>query len=344
MSNQVGWAVVGSSTFALDYVVPAIRSQPDCELRAIVSRQPGPVRDLLGDDPVTVTSRLADLPGLGAEVVHLVVPAQLHRSLTLESLAAGCHVLVEKPMAVSRDEGQEMAAASRAARRLLAVGSCMAWSPVLARAGDLLRQGVLGPVWHAGISIAFDTGAHRGWRNLTSTADGGGALHDLGSHAIDAAIRLFGDVAEVTASLRTTLPGHVSDDLASLMLGHVSGVTSHLEVAFNHDCNHLSVTGSAGRLSSSAWLGRQFAGDLQRHPGQPGAAPPGSGPAGVIDEMPGAPVTNVLALQAGEVAAAIRSGQIPRNADVRTGLQVMAVIDAAIQSSAGQRAVSVSAG
>jgi predicted dehydrogenase len=60
--------------------------------------------------------------------------------------------------------------------------------------------------------------------------------------------------------------------------------------------------------------------------------------------MPGAPVTNVLALQAGEVAAAIRSGQIPRNADVRTGLQVMAVIDAAIQSSAGQRAVSVSAG
>jgi predicted dehydrogenase len=344
MSNQVGWAVVGSSSFALDYVVPALRSQPDCELRAIVSRRPGPVRDRLGDHAVPVTSRLSDLPGLGADVVHLVVPAQLHRSLTLESLAAGCHVLVEKPMAVSRAEGQEMAAAAQAARRLLAVGSCMAWSPVLARAGDLLRSGALGPVWHAGISIAFDTGAHRGWRNLTTTAAGGGALHDLGSHAIDAAIRLFGDVAEVTASLRATLPGHVSDDLASLMLGHVSGVTSHLEVAFNHDCNHLSVTGSAGRLSSSEWLGRQFAGDLVRYPGQQGAAQPGAGPGGGIDEMPGAPVVNVLALQAGEVAAAIRAGRAPRNADLPTGLQVMAVVDASIRSSAGQRSVRLRTG
>ena len=247
MSNQVGWAVVGSSSFALDWVVPAIRSRPDCELRAIVSRQPGPVAERLGDDRVAVTSRLSDLPGLGAEVVHLVVPAQLHRSLTLDSLALGCHVLVEKPMALSQAEGRQMAAAAQAADRLLAVGSCMAWSPVLSRAGDLLRQGVLGPVWHAGISIGFDTGARRGWRNLTSTADGGGVLHDLGAHAIDAVIRLFGDVAEVTASLRATLPGHVSDDRASLMLGHVSGVTSHLELAFTHDCNHLSVTGSAWR-------------------------------------------------------------------------------------------------
>jgi predicted dehydrogenase len=344
MSKKVGWAVVGSSTFALDWVVPAIRSQPDCELAAIVSRQPGPVRDRLGDDRVAVTSRLSDLPGLGVEVVHLIVPAQLHRSLTLDTLALGCHVLVEKPMAVSRAEGQEMAAAAQAADRLLAVGSCMAWSPVLARAGDLLRQGVLGPVWHAGISIAFDTGARRGWRNLTSTAAGGGVLHDLGAHAIDAVIRLFGDVAEVTASLRATLPRHVSDDLASLMLGHVSGVTSHLELAFTHDCNHLSVTGSAGRLSSSEWLGRRFAGDLERRSREPDAAPIDAGPGGVIDEMPDAPVSDVLALQAGEVAAAIRAGRTPQHADGPTALQVMAVIDAAIQSSAGKRAVSLSTG
>jgi predicted dehydrogenase len=345
MTAPVGWAVVGSSEFALDYVVPAIRSRPDCAVRAVVSRQPGRVRDRLGGDGITVTSRLADLPGLGADVVHLVVPNQLHRGMTLESLALGCHVLVEKPMALSLAEAREMAAAAGAAGRLLAVGSCMAWSPVLVRAADLLRDRVLGPVWHAGISAGFDTGEQRGWRQLTATTRGGGVLNDLGAHAIDAAIRLFGDIAEVTAALRTTLPRHQSDDTASLMLGHLSGVTTHLELAFTHGCNHLAVTGTAGRLSSAEWLGRRFAGNLMRHCDPADAARSGGAPGGTVNELPGAPVTDVLARQAGEVAAAIRDGRRPApHADVGTALRVMAVIDAAIESSAGKRTVHLSAG
>jgi predicted dehydrogenase len=344
MTRPLGWAVVGSSEFALDYVVPAIRSQGGGEVRAIVSRQPGRVRERLKADDIPVTSRLADLPGLGADVVHLVVPNQLHRPLTLESLELGRHVLVEKPMALCSAEAREMSAAAEAAGRLLAVGSCMAWSPVLTRAADLLRDQMLGQVWHAEISAGFDTGERRGWRQLTATAAGGGVLHDLGAHAIDAMIRLFGDVAEVTARLRTTLPRHESDDTASLMLGHVSGVTSHLELAFTHGCNHMAVTGSAGRLSSQEWLGRRFVGDLVRHPDQADAARFGMTPDDAVDELPGAPVTDVLALQAAEVAAAIGAGRSPRGADTGTALQVMTVIEAAIESSAGKRTLSLSTG
>jgi predicted dehydrogenase len=343
MTNPVGWAVVGSSEFALDYVVPAIASQPGCAVRAVVSRRPGRLRDRLAADGIAVTDRLGDLPGLGVDVVHLVVPNQLHLRLTLESLALGRHVLVEKPMALSAEQAAEMAAAASAAGRLLAVGSCMAWSPAITRAAELLAAGALESVMHGEISAGFDTDDQRGWRQLTPTAGGGGVLYDLGAHAIDAMIRLFGDVAEVTASLRTTLPRHVSDDTASLMLAHQTGSTSHLELAFTHGCNQLSVTGSGGHLSSQEWLGRRFAGDLVLRTGQPDAKRFGRGAAAerATDELPSAPVVDVLALQAKEIAAAVRDGGPAPHADIGTAMQVMRVIDAAVASSAGKRTVSL---
>jgi predicted dehydrogenase len=352
MTGPVGWAVVGSSEFALDYVVPAIRSQPGSVLRAIVSRDPARVRGRLrasnsngdGNGELAVTADLDDLPGLGTDVVHLVVPNQLHHPLTRHCLALGRHVLVEKPMALSLAEAEEMTAAAAAAGLLLAVGSCMAWSPAITRAGDLLRAGMLGQAEHAGLAAGFDTGDQRGWRQLTSTAGGGGVLNDLGAHAIDAAIRLFGAVGEVSARLRTTLPRHESDDTASLMLGHVTGVTSHLELAFTHGCNQLSVTGTGGRLASAEWLGRRFAGDLVRYPDQADASRFGEVADGAVDELAGAPVTDVLARQAAEVAAAIREKRTPEHADVQTALQVMAVIHAAIQSSGQRRMVSIDHG
>jgi predicted dehydrogenase len=339
MSDPVGWAVVGSSEFALDYVVPAVASQRGCAVRAVVTRRPGQLRDRLAADGIAVTDRLGDLPGLGVDVAHLVVPNDLHLDLTLECLALGRHVLVEKPMALTAGEARQMAAA--AAGRLLAVGSCMAWSPTITRAAELLAAGALGNVMHGEISVGFDTEDQRGWRQLTPTSGGGGVLYDLGAHAIDAMIRLFGDVAEVNASLRTNLPRHVSDDTASLMLVHRTGITSHLELAFTHGCNQLSVTGTGGHLTSDEWLGRRFVGDLVLRTGQPDAKRFGRGQEreGVTDELRGAPVVDVLALQAGEIAAAIRHGAPAPHADIGTALQVMAVIDAAVESSAGKRAV-----
>lgn len=344
MREPLGWAIVGSSEFALDYVVPAIRSEERSQLRAIVSRDPGRVRDLIRDDGIAVTADLADLPGLSVDVVHLVVPNDQHLPLALKCFSLGCHVLVEKPMALSAAAGREMAAAAGTAGRALAVGSCMAWSPVITRAGDLVRSGLLGQVSHAEISAGFDTADWRGWRQLTATQAGGGVLNDLGAHAIDAVIRLFGSVAEVTASLRTTLPRHVSDDSASLMLRHAGGVTSHVELAFTHGCNHLSVTGSTGRLSGHEWLGRRFTGHLLRHHDEASAARFDGGPDYQVDELGSGPVTDVLARQAGEIAAALLDGTPVLHADVGTALQVLAVIEAAVRSSDEKRTVLLSTG
>lgn len=333
--EPVRWAVVGSSEFALRSVVPAIRASSGVQLCAVVTRDPARVSATGQFDDVLVTSRLDDLIGVGVEIVHLVVPNEHHLPMTLECFSLGLNVVVEKPMALSQTEAERMVAAASASQRMLAVGSCMAWSPAVTRAGELIDDGVLGTVFHAEISAAFDTGTFRGWRQLTRTSEGGGVLNDLGAHAIDAAIRLLGPIQDVSAALSTTLPNHVADDTAVLTLRHVGGAVSGLHLAFTHGCNDFSITGANGRLTSREWLGRRFAGQLSREPETADSSRFDEAQAHpVVNELAGSPVVDVVARQVDEVSAAIRLGTPLNHADVETAMHVMAVIEAACRSSA----------
>ena len=157
-------------------------------------------------------------------------------------------------------------------------------------------------------------------------------LFDLGAHAVDALVRLFGPIRRISAALETYLPDHASDDTASLTFQHENGVCSYAHVAFTHGCNELSITGGRGRLTSREWLGRRFRGDLRietladasKFDTRPRAAEVG------LDH---AEVTDVVALQAREVSEAVRGNYSPAHADLQTALHVTAVLEAAIRSS-----------
>jgi predicted dehydrogenase len=330
--RPVRWAIVGSSEFALEWVLPALQAASGAAPVAIVSRDPGRVRSRLrGDEPV-VTARLEALPGLGVDVVHVITPNDLHLPLTLEALSLGLDVVVEKPMALSVPEALAMEEAANERGRLLAVGSCMAWSPVIEASRRIVDAGGIGAVSHASISTGFDASGLTGWRLTLTTDDGGGVLNDLGPHAVDALVRLLGPVESVSARVETTLPSLVADDTAALLLRHGSGATSFVHVSFTHACNDLRVTGSSGHLTSGEWLGRRFAGDLTWATADRGAAefeahehPPAA-------DLQALTATDVLQCQAEEVSAAIRAGVSPAHAAVADGLHVMQVLAASLRS------------
>jgi predicted dehydrogenase len=336
--EPVRWAIVGGSDFALTAVVPALGQAAGATLAAVVSRRPDDVREALNDPSIIVTSQLSDLDDLGVDVVHLIVPNVLHRPLTVECLTAGYHVLVEKPMALSVGEAVVMAGAARDRGLMLAVGSNMAWSPVIMQAQAAVEAGRIGVVRHAEISVGFNTGKTRGWRQHTPTVAGGGALYDLGAHCIDGLVRILGPVRTVSALLRTTLPDHVSDDTAVLLLEHASGATSYIHTTFTHGCNQLVVTGDAGRLTSSEWLGRTFAGNLRLESSADAAtfARPDENAPMEFDLA----TTDVCRRQAEAVSTALRGNHRPEKAEADHGQHVVAVITAAIDSSTrgnGQR-------
>jgi predicted dehydrogenase len=81
------------------------------------------------------------------DIVSVVAPTRLHRELALAALRAGAHVLVEKPIAATRDEALEMIAAAEDAGRLLSVGHIERFNPAIRELQRRLADGELGRIF-----------------------------------------------------------------------------------------------------------------------------------------------------------------------------------------------------
>ncbi len=118
-------------------------------------------------------------------VVHVVTPPATHARLAVQLLDAGVHVLVEKPMALTVAEADQMLAASRRAGRYLTVDHNRWFDPVVQHARALLESGRLGAL----IGVEVFQGAAAGEAEIPGGNDGhwkaalpGGALYDLAPH------------------------------------------------------------------------------------------------------------------------------------------------------------------
>jgi UDP-2-acetamido-3-amino-2,3-dideoxy-glucuronate N-acetyltransferase len=76
--------------------------------------------------------------------IAIAAPAELHKTLTLQGLAAGKHVYVEKPLALSVSDGEAMRDAARTAGKTLMVGHLLQYHPVFVALRDMVRAGELG--------------------------------------------------------------------------------------------------------------------------------------------------------------------------------------------------------
>ena len=120
-------------------------------------------------------------------------PPALHAEHAVVALAAGSHVLCEKPMAIRAADAERMLAAAAGARRFLAIGMTRRMATGLLEARALIASGALG----GSLRFVYRDGAVYDWPVSTSApfnrvTAGGGALIDLGSHAIDYLTALFG--------------------------------------------------------------------------------------------------------------------------------------------------------
>lgn len=144
------------------------------------------------------------------DVVDICTPGDSHTEIALAALAAGKHVLCEKPLANSVEEAEEMAVAAEEARAA-GVRSMVAFNyrrvPALALARQLVADGRLGRIHQVRAQYLqdwlVDPEFPLAWR-LRKDRAGSGALGDLGAHSIDAAQYLTGQrISSVGALLET---------------------------------------------------------------------------------------------------------------------------------------------
>jgi predicted dehydrogenase len=127
------------------------------------------------------------------DVVSVCTPNKFHKDLTLMALAAGCHVLCEKPMAMNAAEGREMLAAAERAGRRLMINFSFRFTAQSRALKAQVDGGVFGEfyfgrsVWHRRRGMP----GFGGWFGTKALA-GGGPLIDLGVHRLDLALWLMG--------------------------------------------------------------------------------------------------------------------------------------------------------
>jgi predicted dehydrogenase len=141
---------------------------------------------------------MARLDGVEAAVV--VTPHPRHRDGALAAFEAGCHALVEKPMAISTAQCDEMDAAAKKAGKILSVVSQRRWFPACRRVREAIDEGKLGRPCLSQLTILGwrDEAYYRSdpWRG-TWDAEGGGILINQAAHQIDLMYWLMGPAAEI---------------------------------------------------------------------------------------------------------------------------------------------------
>jgi predicted dehydrogenase len=164
------------------------------------------------------------------DAVVIGTPNALHAPQSIASLDAGKHVLVEKPMAVSVAECDAMIATARGSGASLMVAHCWRFHPGVLTMHGRIAAGELGE-----IVKTRGYGVHAGWGPSGWFVDralaGGGALVDMGVHAIDTARFLLGDPSpeRVCAAIGTRYGDYDVDDDGILLISWSQGTNSVVE-------------------------------------------------------------------------------------------------------------------
>ena len=204
----------------------------------------------------------------GIEAVAIVTPNHTHYAIASAFLAAGIHVICDKPMTVSVEEAESLQEAARNAGRILAVTYNYTGYPMVRQARTIIERGDLGVIRVVQVQyaqdwlsepIVTDGQKQAAWRTDPSKSGAGGCIGDIGTHAYHLACFVTGlELEALCADLSTFVDGRRLDDNAHLLLRFTSGARGMLwasQVAAGDENNlQLRVYGDKGGL---AWRQEQ---------------------------------------------------------------------------------------
>jgi len=270
-SFRVG--VVGTGWGALVHV-PAYRIVEGFEVAAICGRTPSrleTVSERLGVTDIS-TDWTSFVQRDDLDVISVATAVELQRDVALAALAAGKHVVCEKPLGLSSAETAEMAEAAEASDRATATCFELRWKPDRLRIRDLVREGGLGTPYFCRLTHSYDywhpsRGLQSEW--MYDLSLGGGYLAGLVSHDIDWVVDMFGRPVQVCADVRTTISSRetadgrtldvTADDTSILLLRMESGALVELSATTMgaHTAGwQFEAMGSEGTVTASA-IGRR---------------------------------------------------------------------------------------
>src|SRR5271156_38499 len=244
----VRWGVLGVAKIATEKVIPAMQRGEVSRIAAIASRDPERARAAAAalGIPKAHGSYEALLADPDIDAIYNPLPNELHVPWTERALAAGKHVLCEKPIALDADEARRLVAARDRSGRLVAEAFMVRYHPQWRRAHEIVRAGEIGEVGAVQTLFSYRL---EDPTNIRNKPPGGGGLYDIGCYAILTARYIFGaEPSRVVATIDWD-PKFKTDRLASALL-EFPGVRHLTFTAGTQKSAHQRVTivGEAGRI------------------------------------------------------------------------------------------------
>lgn len=252
--KKIRWALVGASTIAREWMIDAIRNQPDGEVHAVVSSSAERGRKFAEEFhiPASYTTIDAALADPLIDAVYISTTNEHHHAQTLAAIAAKKHVLCEKPLALLLAEAQEMVTASRKAGVVLGTNHHLRNAASHRKLRELIKAGAIGkPLFARVFHSVYLPQNLQGWR-LDRPDAGGGVVLDITVHDADT-LHFVLDAEPVSAVAMGTggamAKGGLEDGVMAV-IEFDNGVLAQLHDAFTtkYAGTGLEVHGSEGSL------------------------------------------------------------------------------------------------
>ena len=366
--NHLRIGIIGSGFVSRFVHIPGFQLCPGVEV-AIVCDATRDVAEAAAQTfgiPATSTDYRDVLQDPNVEAVVIATPNHLHHRMALDALAAGKHVLCEKPLAMNLAEAEEMASAARRSGRVHLVSFVYRFVPAMRYLKYLVDGGHLGTILHFRAQWLQCTPNKKfSWRS-ESRQSGSGVVGDEGSHLIDFARHLVGEITAVSSWCKTFVTRRLvagtdryqdsdSYDAGAFLAEFSSGATGVFEISrlvlgrgtFVNDLQYVEVNGSKGTVTYQMYepfqlqvcLGEPFD---ERYLVTVPVPPrfhvwPGS-PRSVLADVPGG---GFRYDQPFVFVDAIRGVETAPLATFEDGLRCQAVLDAVVEAAESRRWVTV---
>jgi predicted dehydrogenase len=259
--DKINWGIIGCGDVTEVKSGPAFNKVPNSALIAVMRRDAAKAADYALRHKVPKWYSDADKLINDTEVnaVYVATPPDTHEQYTLQAIAAGKHVYVEKPMALTSASAQKMTEAAVAAGVKLCVAHYRREQPLFKKIKDLLQQNAIGVVKLVELRLHKTMytpqqlkNNDNGWR-VNPAVSGGGLFYDLAPHQLDIMRYLFGEVKTVNGISINQSAQYQGDDLVTGTMLFKSGVVFTGNWCFSafDKADECIITGSKGNIKFS---------------------------------------------------------------------------------------------
>ncbi len=185
--TPIRWGILGAANFAQNHMGPAIHAAKGADLVGLATSDPDKAAGFQAFAPglQVYDSYDALLADPDIDAVYIPLPNHLHVEWSLKALAAGKHVLCEKPMSLAASEFDQLIAARDQSGKLAAEAFMIVHHPQFIRARELVQGGAIGDLVHVDAVFTY---FNDDMTNIRNRADvGGGGLRDIGCYTFGAA-------------------------------------------------------------------------------------------------------------------------------------------------------------